>query len=202
MRRPGSDRAGRSAAWAPWAGVLLLFLAGAILAPPAPAWAASAVTKREAKVAKTTIEPGGYERVVVLLSDRREYKYYRFSAATPLTLEISGPTTLSVMIRLLFDQTMKGTQDFSVRVEEGGPLGSVKESGVHSLKAHKSTVATLKDESALVPSKAETLDIAVPGGKHSYRLVLGAGPKTGAIVRVQMPTKDLVAGTQRSEGGR
>ena len=51
----------------------------------------------------------------------------KVTSRAPLTLEVVGPTTLSVMVRLLFDKTMKGTQDFSLRIDESGPLGSRKE---------------------------------------------------------------------------
>lgn len=202
MKPRGANRPAWCAATALRIGAVLLALTAAAALDPAAVRAGSAVTKREAKVAKVLIEPGGYEKVVVLVSDRREYKYYRFSPPAPLTLEITGPTTLSVMVRLLFDQTMKGTQDFTLRVEEGGLLGSFTQIGVHNLKAHKSTVASLKDVKDLVPSKAETLDIVVPGGKHSYRILLGAGPKAVAIARVQIPKKDLVAGAEKTGGSR
>jgi len=197
MRRRRPDAALRSTR----AAVALLAVLALVAAAPLPAAGAdSAVSKREKKVRTVLLEPGGYEKVVLVVSDRKEYKYFKFSPRTPLMLEVVGPTTLSVMVRLLFDKTMKGTQDFSLRIDENGLLGSRKEIGTHRLKAHKSTVAILKDEPALVPAKAETLDVIVPAGKHSYHFALGGGSAATAIVRILIPKKDLGVRAKKREG--
>lgn len=198
MKRRRSEAALRSTRAAV---ALLALLALATAAAPLPAAGSDSVVSRRAKnVRKVLLEPGGHEKVVLLVSKRKEYKYFKFTPRAPLTLEVVGPTTLSVMVRLLFDKTMKGTQDFSLRIEENGLLGSRKEVSTHSFKAHKSAVARLKDEPALVPSKAELLDIVVPAGNHSYHLALGGGSAATAIVRIQIPKKDLGGGVKKRGG--
>jgi hypothetical protein len=184
------------------AAALLAALAVVVAAVPPPAAGAdSAVTRHEKKAPRIPLEPGGYEKVVILLGDgNKEYKYYQFSPRTPLALEVAGPTTLSIMVRLLFDKTMKGTQDFSLRIDERGLLGSRKEVATHALKAHKSTVSTLKGETGLVPGKAETLDLAVPEGTHGYGFTLGGAAAATALIRIQMPKKDLAPAKGAARG--
>ena len=179
-------------------------LAALVLAAgvPSPATGAdSSVTKREKKVRRVLLEPAGYEKVVLLVSDHKEYKYFKFTPGAPLALEVLGPTKLAVKVRLLFDTTMKGTQDFSLRIDEKGLLDPRKEVGAHRLKARKSTVAILKDDAAIVPAKAETFDLVVPSGRHTYSVTLGGG-LAAAIVRIEIPKKDLLANRKKQGGAR
>ena len=171
--------------------LVFLMLAGTIL--PHASNAATAAVTAQKKTPKRMIlyAPTAYDRVVILVHKGKEYKYYLFSKATPVRLEIQGPTTLSVHVRLLYDLTMKGAQNFTVTVEEDGMLGRRSEVASSSFTAQKSPVSTIKGKTKAVPSKAESFKLDVPGGIHRYTINLRASAAPSAVIRIQIPKRDV-----------
>jgi hypothetical protein len=166
--------------------VLLLVMASS------PSVAAVTTTQvKEKKPRQLVFEPSGYEKVALLVSKGSNYRYHQFSMTMPLKLDVEGPTNLEILIRILYDITMKGIQEYTMKIEEEGLLGARSEVGVHYLKAVKSRVSTLKDENTIVPSKAQTINLAVPKGKHVYHINFKAGLAKRALIRVLIPAKDL-----------
>lgn len=157
--------------------------------------------KRYIKQRKILYAPTGYEGVDILLNKGREYKYYIFSNRTPLKLEIEWATTLIVKVRLLYDITMKGKQNFALEIEEGGFLGAKSEIASYSFTTEKSRLSALQGDTAVVPSRAHTFKLKVPDGKHSYTISLRSMTLQSAAIRILIPESDIKL-TKKKEGLR
>jgi hypothetical protein len=143
------------------------------------------------KQRKILYAPTGYDRVDILTNKGKEYKYYIFSKRTPLKLEVEGPTTLTIKIRLLYNMTMKGRQNFAVAIEEGGFLGTKSEIASYSFTTEKSRISTLRGEPNIIPSKAHSFKLKVPDGKYSYTISLPSMTPQTAAVRILIPKRDI-----------
>ena len=144
-----------------------------------------------AKQRKVLYAPTGYDRVGVIVNKGKEYKYYIFSRETPLKLELEGTTTLEVKVRLLYDVTMKGTQNFTVAIEQEGILGTRSQVASYSFTAEKSRISSLQGENGVVPSKAHGFKLVVPDGKHQYVITLRSTTAKSAAIRILIPKRDI-----------
>lgn len=157
----------------------------------APAAHAAAVKGKARKPRMVLYAPTTYDRVAVLLHKGKEQKYYLFSRENPAKLELQGPTTLAVNVRLLYDVAMKGAQNFTIAVEENGMLGKRSEVASYSFTAQKSPVSTFKGEAEVVPSKAQKFKLEVPSGIHRYTISLRNTAASAAAIRILIPKKDI-----------
>src|SRR5262245_64602023 len=78
--------------------------------------------KKRTKHKMVLYEPASYDKMILLITKGKEWKYYRFTPDNPLKLDAEGTTILEFRIRLLYDATMKGGQNFTLTLEEDGLL--------------------------------------------------------------------------------
>src|SRR5207245_1097014 len=88
---------------------------------------------------------------------------------------VVGPTTLELLTRLDFDDTMRGTQAYRLSVTEKGR--SVREVAFKTSKASTATYTNLKDR---VPSKFDRLQLVIGPGLHELAVNL-VSPARGAV---------------------
>ncbi len=81
---------------------------------------------------------------------------------------MEGTTTLYFRVRLVYDLTMKGDQNFTLTVQEQGTLGLKSDAMSYSFKAKKSSISTIKNNPQSVPSAAHEFMVTIPNGKHRY----------------------------------
>lgn len=136
-------------------------------------------------------EPSAYEKVVVVLTKGKEWKYYQFTPDKPLLLDVEGTTVLYFRARLLYDSTMKGDQNFTLSFGEQGLLGMKSDLLFYSFKAKKSSVSTMKNEPRLIPSAAHEFKVTIPNGKHGYVISLKGTSAHGALLRILIRKRDL-----------
>src|SRR5262249_8363931 len=122
-------------------------------------------TKKRTKHKKILYEPSSYDKMILLITKGKEWKYYRFTPEKPMKLEAEGTTVLEFRIRLLYDTTMKGGQNFTLTLEEEGLL-SKSLAASFSFNAQKSRITTVKGEPQVVPSTGDEFKFTVPNGKH------------------------------------
>ncbi len=88
-----------------------------------------------------------------------------------LSVEVEGPTFLKVISRLDWNQTMTGTQKYTLRVYEDG-----LEKQSYVLKGRPSNSSIYLDKPDSLPSRGEVIYIEVPEGRHRYTFACtGAG---------------------------
>lgn len=146
--------------------------------------------KKRTKHRKVLYEPASYDKIILLITKGKEWKYYRFTPQTPLKLEAEGTTVLEFRIRLLYDSTMKGGQNFTLMLEEDGML-TKSLAASFSFNARKSRITTVKGEPQIVPSTGDEFKFTVPNGKHTYLLSLRGTDAKAAALRILIPEKDL-----------
>lgn len=129
--------------------------------------------------------PFQFTTSVDLVSREESYTYYRVGNEDRVVLKLVGPATMKVLSRIEFDSQMQGKQKWKVQLLEDG-----KESRVYNLSASKSEVNVYREESALVPSHAETFYIEIPKGEHVYEFKLPENHRT-AIFRFLLPKSEL-----------
>jgi hypothetical protein len=132
------------------------------------------------------LTPAEYTTAVDLVSREEMTPYYRIGTGHQVVLKLVGPVTLKVLSRIEFDANMNGKQKWKVRVTEDG-----KTKGTYSLASRKSELATYRETSALVPSRAETFFVEVPAGEHRYEFTLPENHRT-VLLRFLLPKNELV----------
>jgi len=140
---------------------------------------------------KVLFEPKSYDKVAVTITKGKEWKYYQFSEKKPLVFEVQGTTIVYFRVRLLYDVTMKGDQNFTLAMQEQGMLGMKSDVLTYSFKAKKSSATKMKTDPQLVPSAAHEFKFTVPDGKHEYYFTLRGTAAPAALIRILIREKDL-----------
>ncbi len=90
-------------------------------------------------------------------------EYHALPSGEEMHVEINGPTFLKVISRLDWNQTMTGTQKYTLRVYEDG---LAKQSYI--LKGRPSNSSVYLDKPDTLPARGEVVYIEVPEGRHRY----------------------------------
>jgi hypothetical protein len=130
--------------------------------------------------------PAEFTTQVELISHEESAPYYRIGTGQNVALKIIGPATLKVLSRIEFDPNMTGRQKWRVQVREDG-----KVKGTYLLASKKSEVASYKETTTLVPSRAEAFYVEIPQGEHRYEFVLPDNHRT-SLLRFLLPRTQLV----------
>jgi hypothetical protein len=108
--------------------------------------------------------------------------YYLFDAATPLGFAVTGPTTLKIYVRLDFDHTMNGAQDFALEVYcDGAPW---RRFNYHT---EKLSSAVYVERADVLPGARQLLRVAVPEGPHRYEIRCVRPEACGVAARIRIP---------------
>ena len=131
--------------------------------------------------------PETYSEMTTLqFESGKQSDYYRFESGTPLGFTVSGPTTLHVYTRLDFDQTMKGSQEYSLEVLRDGE--HLRDYSYHTRKL---ATALYTDRPELLPGSRKKLTLTVPAGRHRYEIRCRRPETCGIAARIRLPKSDL-----------
>lgn len=129
--------------------------------------------------------PSNYEEQVKIVTNERTSNYYLIDDSDRLRVDVIGPTVLKVHVRLAMDKSIYDRTRRSIVIYEDGERKNRK-----VLQFISSKVSWFEDNPSQVPSKAETLYIEAPEGKHQYSFK--QTEETGEmIIRVFLLAKDL-----------
>ncbi len=126
---------------------------------------------------------------VELTAEETTVKYYRFSNAKPLKVEVNGPTQLRVMSRVENHYKMKGRIHYRIQVAENNTVLNT-----YQLSSTISETTSYKNNSSLIPGKACEFVIEVPKGKHVYEITPMDEDKKTILARLLLPEKDVNIG--------
>ncbi len=151
---------------------------------------AFAVPSKKKKILRTEMTPASFERAVEEIYQERERTWYFATEEKPVTLEVTGPTTLRISTALNFDSSMRTATEWKLEVLLDGNVAAEK-----SWKSSRSHTRSYPDEKTLVPGQLETFDLPVPEGRH--KVELKPRGKLSAAFRIQIPTTDLKKGEKK-----
>ncbi len=134
----------------------------------------------------TTMEPLSFDRVVTINSSEKLITYYVCSRKKEIELRVIGPTRLDVAARLIFDSKMQGEQNYGVGIWEGA-----KQIMMKSFSSTRAMRTTFEDWKEVVPGKLNSLSIAVPKGRHIFRLALSGASAGPVAMKFSVPSKDV-----------
>lgn len=136
-----------------------------------------------------SITPTEPNEPVNLLAEEDEVMYYRFSAANPMKLKITGPTKLRVLTRIENHYSMKGRINYRLEIKE-----DKKVKHTYQLNSVRSETTKYKNDDSKVPGKAKEIVFEVPKGTHYYQIVPLDKDKSTVLGRVLFPKKDINLG--------
>ena len=132
-----------------------------------------------------SVAPRRFGSVEVLKAGAKELTYYLLTKASSLVLDVTGPTTITVNTRLLFDHTMVKDQVYTVGVRADG--GAER---VYRIETRPSTSMTCRDRKDQVPGALRTLKLEVGKGRHTYEFRLADSVAEGVAVKFLIPRGD------------
>ena len=134
-----------------------------------------------AEAPMVTLTPVDAPRSVSVSEGEKTIPYFTTFAGRPVRFRVVGPVTVQFTTRLDFDPSMRGTQNYAVRVREG--TRTLRDFAFKTTKAVAAVYSNLPDR---VPSKYDRARVDVPAGTHEILLELvrpvgGAAEVHGAI---------------------
>ncbi len=135
---------------------------------------------------RTAIEPLTYDRIVTATVNEKLIAYFVSSVDRQATLRVIGPTKVRVTTRLNYDETMKGSQKYSVVVSEKGVRVVAR-----PLQTTKSVDLSYKEWKEVVPGKAMSFSFEVPDGEHVYSFALDQSLAHSVSLRFSIPQSDV-----------
>lgn len=139
---------------------------------------------KEKKIDWVSLSPMYPHEPVSLVTNEDVASYYRYSAAKPLKVRITGPTLLRVLNRVEFDYKMKGKLNYRVEVKQ-----DKKVKNTYMLCTDRSDVTRYKKDGKRTPGKAKEIVISVPSGTHTYEII--TLDKCSVLGRILFPQKDI-----------
>ena len=129
-----------------------------------------------------SLTPVNAPRSVSLVEGQKSISYYSVFGGRPALFRVTGPTTLDLLTRLDFDDTMRGEQTYRLRLTEHGNM--LQESEFRTTKATAATYSNLPDR---VPSKFDRMSLPIGNGVHDIEVHLVAPAKGSAEVHARIP---------------
>lgn len=112
--------------------------------------------------------------------------YYHFDAATPMLLNLEGPTTLRVRPRLDFDHTMNGSQTYALDVLIDDQLWRT-----FHFDTTRLTSAIYLERPDILPGDRQEFQVPVPKGNHRIEVRCVRPEACGVAVMLHIPKRDL-----------
>lgn len=111
--------------------------------------------------------------------------YHRNVSGEPFEVEVIGPTELRIFTRLEHSPDMRGGVRYRAQVLEVDADDRILYT--FQLRSRRSGVATFRDQTHLVPGKAQEIVIPVPQGTHRYRILPLDGETSTLLARFMLP---------------
>jgi hypothetical protein len=140
----------------------------------------------EGEVERVGLAPRDDARPEVLVSGDRELTYYLLADGNPITLDVVGPTTVTVNVRLMFDDAMQKRESFVVTVEEQGG-----EEVLTRIETARSETVRCRDRGDVLPGALRQFTLDVAEGRHTYRFRLAEAASDLAAVSFHIPRGDV-----------
>ena len=160
--------------------------------------------KGDAEPTRVSLAPGEYAGVETLLTRDNELTYYLATVSDPVVLNVSGPTTIKVNARLIFDAAMIGEHSYMLGVRswagtssddpDGDALGGGDET-IYRLESKASTTLTCRDRGDVLPGALRTFELPVPEGRHTYTFRLAGGQGRQVALKFYIPRGDVANGS-------
>src|SRR5262245_60453675 len=152
-------------------GAILFFLIGAAFAGSPAAVAGG----------RTYITPEDESDSLPILMDGKVRTYYSIGVDDPIRVSVAGPTTLTLLVRLVFTPQMPDTAAYGIVVSEG------------STQLEKHWTSTRRGDDAFVPSSpnkpglSRKLSVEIPAGSHTVTIALLGETARAAAARFYVP---------------
>ncbi len=130
---------------------------------------------------RTYLVPEDESDALPILIDGKVRTYYAIGVDDPLRIDVPGPTTLTLLVRLVFTPGMPDTAAYGIVVSERSTV----------LKKHWTT--TRRGDDAFVPlspnapGRSRKLSVEIPQGSHTLTIALLGDVAKEAAVRVSIP---------------
>lgn len=121
------------------------------------------------------LTPEGSERLSLIIGDN-ESPYFRLGVDSTTYLKVTGPGTLTLVVRFSFPGSVGADPSWEIKVSEGGKQ-------VAELDTAIAASASAWKESAARPGESVKLSVNVPEGEHRYQIGLTSTVKAFAGVR-------------------
>jgi len=155
---------------------------------------------------RVSLAPREYSGVETLLTRDNELTYYLATESEPVVLEVSGPTTIKVNVRLMFDSAMIGEHSYMLGVTSwlggagDGPApgttgGDAGDETIYRLESKASTVLTCRDRGDALPGALRTFELPVPAGRHTFVFRLAGGLGRELALKFYIPRGDVANGS-------
>ncbi len=132
--------------------------------------------------AMVSLTPIVADRSVNVAEGEKLIPYYTVATGRPIRLRVIGPTTLELSTRLDFDATMRGIQNYRLRLSEG--TRTLRDLDLKTTKAIAASYENVRDR---VPSKLGVSRIPVPDGTHEITIALLLPARGAAQVHARIP---------------
>ncbi len=135
---------------------------------------------------QVAVFPVAMAEAITLVVKEKPIEYAVARREAPVELTIVGPTRLRVVSRYIYDDRMKGTQRYTVRVERDG-----KPSPGKVLKTEKSLLAECREKPAWNFGRSRTFYVEIPRGVHRVSLRPSNNDSPGLALRFTIPREDI-----------
>ncbi len=153
---------------------------------------------------RVSLAPRSYAGVETLLARDNELTYYLATETEPVVLEVSGPTTIKVNARLVFDMEMRGEHSYMIGIRSWGGASSETPGGdssgggaetIYRLESKASTTLTCRDRGDVLPGALRTFDLPVAEGQHTFVFRLAGGQGREVALKFYIPGGDVANGS-------
>ncbi len=162
---------------------------------------------------RVSLAPRTYAGVETLLTRDNELTYYLATASEPVVLEVSGPTTIKVNARLIFDFEMVGEHGYMLGVRswsgsvgddprrgDGSSAGAGRDGAsgdetTYRLESKASQTITCRDRGDVLPGALRTFELPVPEGRHTFVFRLAGGQARELALKFYIPRGDVTNGS-------
>ncbi|MCK4408476.1 MAG: hypothetical protein KAW67_00225, partial [Candidatus Eisenbacteria sp.] len=138
------------------------------------------------KPSLVSVAPRDFDSVETLYYRDKELTYYLMTKATPVVLDVVGPTSVKVNTRLLYDATMLGEQTYIV-----GVSGQEAPECLYRIDAKPSETVVMRDRDDVIPGALRHFVLEVPRGVHTYTFRLVDAAAGGLAVKFYIPRGDV-----------
>jgi len=112
-------------------------------------------------IGKRELRPMVFQSNRKVVVEGKEISYYELSRGRPLQVEMTGPKTLRILSRLVFEPRMGDEESYRIRVKSNR-----KVFGTYFMSTEQSSLAVIVDLPDKVPGKWRTCEVDIPEGKQ------------------------------------
>lgn len=139
-------------------------------------------TSPDAAVGLASVAPMEHAGAEILCYKDKELTYYRLTRESPAVLEVTGPMSVKVNARLLFDAVMSDKQAFVLGVSERGKIEQF-----YKIETVPSKTVVCRDRRERTPGALRSFTLEVESGVHVYDLRLVEARSDELLIKLYIP---------------